>query len=189
MSIAYAVGVTQERRAATDEEARAMASPLRVRILRLCLDQPLTNKQIAEVLGRDPATVLHHVRTLVRAGFLAAEQERRGPRGSREVPYRATGKSWRLEVIDPERDRTHRATLVQAFIDDVHRIGLDTVTGARLGLRLTAAEREELERRIQELLDEYAGRRSDGEPWSLFVGLHPDDRPVGSKPDAPAPGP
>jgi DNA-binding transcriptional ArsR family regulator len=183
------VGVAGQRRAATDEEARAMASPLRLRILRLCLDQSLTNKQIAAALDRDPATVLHHVRTLVRTGFLAAGDERRGAHGAREVPYRATGKSWRLEVVDEVQERTHRAILVQAFIDDVHRVGLDRVNGARLGLRLTGAEREELERRIQELLDEYAGRRSDGEPWSLFVGLHPDDRPVAPKPDATTPGP
>jgi predicted ArsR family transcriptional regulator len=92
--------VETERRAATDEEARAIASPLRLRILRLCLDRPLTNKQIAQVLGRDPASVLYHVRTLVRTGFLVAEGERRGARGAREVPYRATGKSWVLDVGD-----------------------------------------------------------------------------------------
>jgi DNA-binding transcriptional ArsR family regulator len=80
------VGVAGQRRAATDEEARAMASPLRLRILRLCLDQSLTNKQIAAALDRDPATVLHHVRTLVRTGFLAAGDERRGARGAPRGP-------------------------------------------------------------------------------------------------------
>ena len=75
-----------------------MASPLRLRILRLCLDAPLTNKQIAAALGRDPASVLYHVRRLVRTGFLAPEQERRGvPRGPRgAVPGDR-------EVLDPRR--------------------------------------------------------------------------------------
>ena len=65
--------MTTERRPASEDEARALASTLRMRILRLCLDVSLTNKEIAARLDRDPASVLHHVRTLVRTGFLAAE--------------------------------------------------------------------------------------------------------------------
>lgn len=160
-----------------------MASPLRLRILRLCLDAPLTNKEIAEVLGRDPASVLYHVRRLVRTGFLAPEQERRGARGAREVPYRATGKSWTLDVVDSTQDRLTTAALVEVFVDDARRVGLENVEGARLGLRLTPDEHEELKQRLGEVLDDFAARTSDGEPWSLFVGLHRDDRPVG-KPGA-----
>lgn len=167
-----------ERRAATDEEARAVASPLRLRILRLCLDRPLTNKQIAEVLGRDPASVLYHVRTLVRTGFLVAEGERRGARGAREVPYRATGKSWVLDVVDEKQDRAKGIALVEAFVDDARRVGFENVDSTRLGLRLTPDEHEELTTRLAELLEDFRQRRSEGEPWSLFVGLHRDDRPV-----------
>ena len=43
--------VAVERRPATEQEARTLASPLRLRILRLCLDVSLTNKEIAERLG------------------------------------------------------------------------------------------------------------------------------------------
>src|SRR5262245_44839912 len=50
------------RRSATEAEARALASAVRLRIMRLCLDRPLTNKEIAERLGVNPATTLHHVR-------------------------------------------------------------------------------------------------------------------------------
>ena len=167
-----------ERREATDEEARAIASPLRLRILRLCLDTPLTNKQIAQALGRDPASVLHHVRKLVNTGFLVAEGERRGARGAREVPYRATGKSWVMDVVDPEQGRAQANALVAAFVEDATRVGFDQVDGTRAGLRLTADEREELGNRLYELVEEFRKRRSDGEPWSLFIGLHRDDRPV-----------
>lgn len=167
-----------ERRTATDDEARAMASPLRLRILRLCLDRPLSNKQIAEALGRDPASVLHHVRTLVRTGFLAAEGERRGARGAREVPYRATGKSWVLDVVDPAQDRAKTIALVEAFVQDARRVGFENVDGTRMGLRLTPAEHAELTGRLFDLVEEFRRRESDGEPWSLFVGLHRDDRPV-----------
>jgi len=171
--------VTAERREATPEEARAIASPLRLRILRLCLDAPLTNKQIAEALGRDPASVLYHVRRLVRTGFLVPEQERRGTRGAREVPYRATGKSWNMEVVDERQGRANTAAVVEAFIDDARRVGVKNVEAARLGLRLTPEEHEELKVRLSEVLQDFAERKSDGDPWSLFVGVHRDDRPVG----------
>src|SRR3954454_7131215 len=88
------------RRPATEAEARALASAVRLRILRMCLDSAQTNKEIAGRLGVHPATTLHHVRTLVATGFLAAQAERRGARNAREVPYLATRKSWVLDVDD-----------------------------------------------------------------------------------------
>src|SRR6187402_3102031 len=104
------------RRPATPEEARALANPLRLRILRLCLDRAMTNEELATRLGRDAGSVLHHVRMLVETGFLAPEQERRGARGSVERPYRATGKSWTLDVGDEEGSgKTNVGTL--ALID------------------------------------------------------------------------
>src|SRR5438045_1919920 len=82
---------------AGEAEARALASAIRLRILRLCLDRALTNKEIAQRLEANPATTLHHVRKLVDTGFLAPQPERRGTRGAREVPYLATRKSWRMD--------------------------------------------------------------------------------------------
>jgi predicted ArsR family transcriptional regulator len=162
-----------ERRPATDAEARALASATRLRILRLCLDEALTNKEIAARLGRNPATVLHHVRTLVDTGFLAPEPVRRGSRGSREVPYRATGKSWLMDVEDrPQR----RDPLLHAFLEEVAVVGEERLSSSRLGLRLSAADLEEFRRRLRGLLDEYARRPPDpdGERWSLYLGMHPD---------------
>src|SRR5688572_26625189 len=84
--------------AEADADARALASVLRMRILRLCLDEALTNKEIAERLGVPPGNTYHHVRTLAKRGFLAAQPERAGARGAREVPYLATGKSWKTPM-------------------------------------------------------------------------------------------
>ncbi len=78
--------------------ARALSSPLRLRVLRLCRFDARTNAELAKLVGVNPATMLHHVRTLVRTGLLAAEPERTGTRGAREVPYRATGQSWNAKV-------------------------------------------------------------------------------------------
>jgi len=170
--------VAVERRPATEDEARTLASPLRLRILRLCLDVSLTNKEIAERLGKDPASVLYHVRRLVRTGFLVAEEERRGTRGAREVPYRSTGKSWTLSIGESEDPRLAASSLLEAFVQDAARAGLENLDGTRMGLRLTPDEHEELAQRLYELIEEFRLRESGGAPWSLFIGLHPDDRPV-----------
>src|SRR5688500_6353883 len=146
----------ETRRAATPAEAKALAHPLRLRILRLCLDAAHTNKDLAQRLGKDPATVLHHVRTLVDTGFLAPEPVRTGASGALEKPHRATGKSWTLAVVD--RD-TNGATvaMIDALRDEVVEAGPDAVASStRLGLRLTEASRAELAERLQQVVEEFA---------------------------------
>lgn len=159
-----------ERRVATDEEKRALASSLRLRILRLALDEPLTNKEIADRLGRNPASVLHHVRTLVETGFLVAEPERRGARGAREVPYRATRKSWRLTDAGAEE------AMIEAFLTERTQAGATVASMSRLGLRLGSDAREEFLGLIQAVLEDYAARPPDpdGEPLSVFFTAHAD---------------
>lgn len=154
-----------------DADARALASSLRVRILRICLDEPRTNKEIAQTLGKNPATTLHHVRTLVARGFLAAQPERVGARGAREVPYLATGRSWTADL----GLGGHRV-LLDAFLEELATADPASVDMGRLGLRLDAAGREELSQRLNEVLEDFRQREpaAGGEPWSVFVAIHHD---------------
>lgn len=147
-----------------------MASTLRIRILRTCLGEGHTNKEIAELLGRDPGSTLHHVRMLVRTGFLAAQPDRRGARGSKEIPYLATGKSWTLS--SPAKHRV----LLDAFLEEVGQVPVEALDTARLGLRLPPRQMDEFLVRIQALLDEYAALPSDpnAPPMSVFFAVHPD---------------
>jgi DNA-binding transcriptional ArsR family regulator len=163
------------KRPATEAEARALASAVRLRILRLCLDRALTNKEIAQRLEANPATTLHHVRTLVDTGFLAAQPPRRGARGSREVPYLATGKSWTVDVEDSGVHGGGQA-LLDAFLAEARLVDLDRTSMTRLGLRLTGPEFQELQDRIGAILGEYADRppSPDGRPYSVFVALYED---------------
>lgn len=160
-----------DRRPATRAEARALAHPLRLRIIRLCLDEALTNQELAERLGEQPATTLYHVRTLARSGFLVAEPERRGRRGAREIPYRATRKSWTLE-IEPGAS-THTAP-VDAFRAELAEAGPGSVLESiRLGVRLGP---DALERLLTELgqaaMAAHDADDAEGEPVSIYVGVH-----------------
>jgi DNA-binding transcriptional ArsR family regulator len=169
-----------ERRPATPDEARALANPLRLRILRLCLDRAMTNEELARRLGRDAGSVLHHVRMLVDTGFLAAEGERRGARGAIERPYRATGKSWTLDVGDETGSANAAAAgtlaLIDAFRAEVAEVGTERdalVNVARLGVRLSPGAREAFSARIDELVaDLKAADDPEGEAFGFFVGMH-----------------
>jgi DNA-binding transcriptional ArsR family regulator len=164
------------RRPATAAEAKALAHPLRMRILRLCLDRSLTNKQLAEWLGKDPGTVLHHVRTLVNTGFLAPDEIRQGEKGALEKPYRATGKSWTLSLEEsPIPQDADAQAMLEAFQAELAEAGPGASAGFnRLALTLSKASREELESRVLAILDEYVTRPPDpdGEPYGLLFAMH-----------------
>lgn len=139
-----------------------------MRILRLTLERSLTNKQIAQRLGRDPGTVLHHVRVLVANGFLAAEPVRAGQRGALERPYRATGKSWRIRL---RPDQGYTASVLEAVRDEILEAEPHAALGmVRLGVRLGADDLAELRRRIGALGDEFQPRDDPaGEPVGILA--------------------
>lgn len=148
-----------------------MAHPLRLRILRLCRDEALTNKQLADRLGIDPATLLHHVRTLVRTDFLMAEPPRAGARGAREKPYRATGKSWTLEVSLEEAPGGPLAHL-DALRAELAESG-EPVTSTRFAVRLRQDDLDELGERLLALADEFTARDDpDGIPVGFLLAGH-----------------
>ena len=168
---APASGIPKDRDA-TPAEMRALGHPLRWRILRVTLNRSMTNKEIAARLGRDPGTTLYHVRVLVKQGFLEAESQRSsGKRGALEIPYRATGKSWRIR-IKPSAGST--AAILDAVREEVLEMGDEAaVETLRLGVRLKASDVDELKRRISELGQEFNSRDDpDSEPVGLLAVVH-----------------
>jgi DNA-binding transcriptional ArsR family regulator len=156
--------VDRRRRRATVLQAKAASHPLRLRILRLCGQQPMTNKQLADRLGSQPGTTLYHVRLLVEAGLLEPAPIRTGASGALEKPYRSTGQSWWLSGYgdtdegEPYDDRDDESSLapIEAFQAELREAGPGSVrTFARFMLHLSEEEVRELDRRLLEVLDEY----------------------------------
>lgn len=160
---------------ASPEELKALAHPLRLRILRLCLHEALTNKEIADALGRDPATTLHHVRLLLRTDFLEAQAVRTGARGALEKPYLATRRSWTMRVSRPEDQEQETVAVVEALRDEMLAAGPASLAEvARIGIKLSPARAKALKRRIRRLITDLAeqGDDPDGEEYGFFVVLH-----------------
>lgn len=162
-------GRSPSRRAPTLEESRALAHPVRLRIIRELYDGPLTNNELAQRLGRGKATVLHHVRALLDTGFVEALPPRPGPRGSREQPYRGTGKSWTLAMeLGAEPDAGADATLT-AVLEEL-RSADDRLMESRAVLRLDETELDDLRGQLQSILDDFAAREPT--PGGRKVGIY-----------------
>ncbi|SDH12732.1 Helix-turn-helix domain-containing protein [Lentzea fradiae] len=160
------------RRPATSEEAAALSSDLRLRMIRLTVERPLTNKELADRLGKDPATTLHHVRKLVAAGFLEPLPPRAGNRGAKEIPYRSTGLSWQLD--NSENAVAVGEAMLHAFLGEVADIGLQDVEQSRL---VVTVDPEELKRRLAALMDELAAQpvKPDVPRVAIYLAVYPGD--------------
>ncbi|WP_253836005.1 ArsR/SmtB family transcription factor [Actinokineospora globicatena] len=154
----------------------ALGSAVRLRIIRLTYQRPLTNKEIAERLGKDPATTLHHVRKLVAAGFLEPQPARRGNRGAKEIPYLSTGLSWHLRYDNDDRVDVTEAML-QAYLAEVASTNLGELHQARLVVQVDDESKSEFMLRLGALLDEYQNRppKPGAERTAIYVAWYPGE--------------
>lgn len=67
-------------------DLRALAHPLRLRMMELFAESPKTTKQVAELLGQPPTRLYHHVAALERSGLLVLKEKRKN-RGTVEKWY------------------------------------------------------------------------------------------------------
>src|SRR5437764_12035811 len=73
-------------------ELRALAHPLRLRIMELFAEGPKTTKRAAELLGEPPTRLYHHVAALERAGLLHLKETRKN-RGTVEKWYESISRT------------------------------------------------------------------------------------------------
>jgi DNA-binding transcriptional ArsR family regulator len=73
-------------------EMRALAHPLRLRMMELFAEAPRTTKQVAELLGQPPTRLYHHVAALERAGLLRLRETRKN-RGTVEKWYESISRT------------------------------------------------------------------------------------------------
>jgi DNA-binding transcriptional ArsR family regulator len=73
-------------------ELRALAHPLRLRIMELFAESPKTTKRVAELLGEPPTRLYHHVAALERAGLIYLKETRKN-RGTVEKWYESISRT------------------------------------------------------------------------------------------------
>lgn len=80
------------------EQVRAIADPLRIRILNVLCEKTMTTKQVAEYLGENINKLYHHVETLESAGLIKMVETKRN-RGTLEKYFQAVAKHFTLSPV------------------------------------------------------------------------------------------
>ena len=88
---------------------RALAHPLRLRIMELFAEAPRTTKQVAELLGEPPTRLYHHVAALERAGLLRLRETRKN-RGTVEKWYESVARVMSGAATTQTSKGTRKAT-------------------------------------------------------------------------------
>jgi DNA-binding transcriptional ArsR family regulator len=186
-------------------ELRALAHPLRLRILELFAECPRTTKQVADLLGEPPTRLYHHVNALERAGLLLLKETRanRGTvekwyaadatrassaaRGAGDGPVRGVALTVldqsRHEIVSALRDRPTghaRPLVVRAVV--VGPPNVQALVRQRLSdfLAQLQSEAEALHAEASATSSEPAQR------WSMTIGLAPVATPAADAVPAPA---
>jgi predicted ArsR family transcriptional regulator len=171
----------------TDPRAlRAVAHPTRLKLIALLRRLgPLTATQAGERIGESPAGCSFHLRSLAKWGLV---EEAGGGRG-RERPWRATanGHEWAArgpsEEVNEAGDLLTRVVVERWFeealqwVDRRHEETHDWTEAAIADDRMiavTAAELEDISRRIGEILDPYMARvgRPETQPEGARTVIH-----------------
>jgi DNA-binding transcriptional ArsR family regulator len=172
------------RREVSDpRELRALAHPLRIRILRaLSISGELTATEASEQVGESPAACSFHLRQLAKYGYV--EEGERGP--GRRRPWRrvATSVRYELEQEDAESGMAAAAlagVLRKGYVDRIRRAAEQyhaqpaewrRATGhSDFTVWATPQEVREIDEKIMALLRQYNDRVDD-----------PAKRPEGAKP-------
>jgi DNA-binding transcriptional ArsR family regulator len=150
---------------ATVAEMRALAHPLRLRLLELFAEAPRTTKQAADLLGEPPTRLYHHVAALERAGLLRLKETRKN-RGTTEKWYEAIARTIGSSTpvrstrrVPPEQAAARRSVAMavleqsrQEVLSSMGRTEGDRPLTARLVMVAPPARIRELRERITRLL-------------------------------------
>jgi DNA-binding transcriptional ArsR family regulator len=171
------------------DQLRAIAHPLRARILELLVQRPMTMSQLGEVFGETVAKMHYHVRELEKFGFLRlVEKRERG--GFIEKYYRAVA---REISVAPALLRTtppnELGQTVQGCLDemkqefmraiaygDAHPEAPFCFTWGGNSLWLTQEEFKTLEQQLETLFEPFRQPRGRAEerPWIAHFIAHPE---------------
>jgi DNA-binding transcriptional ArsR family regulator len=187
---------------ATVAEMRALAHPLRLRILELFAEAPRTTKQVADLLGEPPTRLYHHVAALQRAGLLRLTKTRKN-RGTTEKWFEAIARTMgsttavRSTRAAPREEAAARRAVAMAVLEQsrqevvssMSRANADRPLLARLVMVAPPAQLAELRERLMRLLRDVqrdfacedgepnegsaATPRDDAERWAVTITFAP----------------
>lgn len=170
---------------------RALADPLRIRLLEALWVQPRSAKELAELEGLPTERLYYHLGQMEQAQLVHIAEYRPLPAGKVERVYAATAVEPPGDEATPEDLARFLGAVLEATRADVTSACLAMETGEerqlrvhRGALRLTAAQRDELEAHLMRLLDEAEHDQDDDGAWTrvlvTMIDLQDRKRPPGA---------
>jgi len=167
-------------------ELRALAHPLRLRILELFAEGPKTTKRVAELLGEPPTRLYHHVAALERAGLLQLKETRKN-RGTVEKWYESISRTigsisegGRARGTNASGKRAIAMTVLEQsrreVVNAMAKPGAEPPLLARLVMSAPAAMMPKVRKRLYDFLKEIQSEFDCGEPASAVEKLEEHDR-------------
>jgi len=171
------------------DQLRALAHPLRLRMMELFAEGPRTTKQVAQQLGEPPTKLYHHVNALKRAGLLKLSKTRQN-RGAIEKWYEASRSLISGRQLSRSRPMQQAISgLATVALEQARReveLALRTAPGGRpLVMRVTVNGNEhriaDIRKRLLQILTELRDPRNekkrlderDVKRWTLTVAFVP----------------
>jgi DNA-binding transcriptional ArsR family regulator len=171
------------------DQLRALAHPLRLRMMELFAEGPRTTKQVAQQLGEPPTKLYHHVNALERAGLLKLSKTRQN-RGAIEKWYAASRSLISGRQLSRSRPMQQAISgLATVALEQARReveLALRTAPGGRpLVVRVMVNGNEhriaDIRKRLLQVLTELRDPRSekkrlgerDAKRWTLTVAFVP----------------
>lgn len=148
------------------EQYKALAHPLRQRLLFALGRAPATTSQLAVSLGAQKGNVGHHLKVLREAGLVRLAETRR-VRGGTEQYYERTSR--RISVPGPAAE--HTEALFGAVAEEVRRAPGEPVLVLR-HLRLTEGGARELGETLRRLVDQAEDAGGDEAVHGVLVALY-----------------
>lgn len=163
----------------TPEQLKALADPLRTKILSLVLERAASVSELAEALDRPKSSTAYHVDQLVDVGLLKVVRTRK----VRAVEERFYGRVGRTIVIGdaPLPDGVQPRSLLSEGAADAaaNDDGSNKMRSTLRYARIPESRANEFFDRLSELADEFTMLDRDGDTvYGLVAAVYPTDHPV-----------
>jgi DNA-binding transcriptional ArsR family regulator len=155
---------------------RALADPLRLRLLEALWLQPRSARELAKLEGLPAERLYYHLGQMEQAQLVRIAEYRPLPGGKVERVYAAAAIEPPGDEATPEDLARFLGAVLQATRADVTSACLAREAGEerrmgvhRVAVRLTAAQRDELEAHLTRLLDEAARNQDNEGTWTRVL--------------------
>lgn len=171
---------------------RALADPVRIRLLHALVQSPRSAKELSAEVGLPPDRLYYHLRQLEQAGIVEVAEYRPLPTGKVERVYRHVEAEPPGDTSSPEEKATFLAAVLDVTKADITAAFMATqstgkrreVAVAQGPVYLTDEELAECQRMIKELYERF-GEPGPGRTQARFLVAVAD---LEDRPDPPASG-